>query len=158
MSGYYITMFENFKMELSNMDTYYYITIIVLVGIFIYIFYDLFHVKGYHYYQNKFSEGFVSNIKEEDRIRRVDMAEKVLDKLKKENQELDAYLQKKSFKDTYEDIIFEINELVNKNMLGLISNVNEVKGWKMYQIVKQVNALQVFKGSLTTILNNLDSE
>ncbi len=151
-------MFEKFKMDVSNVDTYYYITFFVLVGIFVYIIYELFYTSGYHFYQNNLSEGFVANIKEEDRVRRIDMAENVLDKLKKENSELDAYLQKKSFKDTYEEIIFEMNDLVNKNMLGLISNVKEVKGWKMYEVVQQVNALHTFKDSLSGILDNLNKE
>jgi TRAP-type uncharacterized transport system substrate-binding protein len=119
--------------------------------------YDLFNVKAYHFYQNNMVEGFVANIKEGDRIRRVDMAEKVLERIKKENKELDAYLQKKSHKDTYEEIIFELNDLANKNMLGLVSNMNEMKGYKIFQLMNQVNVLQTFKGALSGILDNLNA-
>jgi len=150
-------MFEKFQLDVSSTDIYYYFTIFILVGVFLYIMYDLFHVNAYHFYQNNMVEGFVSNIKEEDRIRRVDMAEKVLERIKKENKELDAYLQKKSHKDTYEEIIFELNDLVNKNMLGLVSNMNEMKGYKIYQLMNQVNMLQTFKGALSGILDNLNA-
>jgi hypothetical protein len=148
-------MFENFQLGLSGTESYYYLTIIVLTGIFIYIMYDLFYLKAYHFYQDRISEGFVANIKDEDKIRRVDLAEKVLDKVKKENKEMDAYLQKRSFSETYEEIIFELNDLANKNMLGLVSNISEFRGAKMYQLITQVNHLHTFKQSLSSILDNL---
>lgn len=120
--------------------------------------YELFHVNAYHFYQNNIAEGFVSNIKEEDRIRRVDMAEMVLNKMKKENSEMDAYLQQKSHKDTYEEIIYELNDLVNKNMLGLISNIDRLSGYKSYALMRQVNELHTFKGTLSGILEGLNTD
>lgn len=143
------------EVNLDVVSPYFYLTVAVLVGVFLYIVYDLFHTSAWHLYQNNVAEGFVANIKEEDKIRRVDLAEKVLDKVRKENKELDAYLQVGSFKDTYEEIIFEMNDLANKNMLGLVSNMSEMKGWKMYQMMQQVNELNKFKGALSSMLENI---
>lgn len=147
---------ESVESVKPSTDIYYYFIIFILICIFLYTMYSLFYVNAYHFYQNNKVEGFVANIKEEDRIRRVDMAENVLNKIKKENSEMDAYLQKKSHKDTYEEIIYEMNDLVNKNMLGLVSNMDKLSGYKSYALMQQVNGLQTFKGALSGILEILN--
>jgi hypothetical protein len=45
-----------------------------------------------------------------------------------------------------------MNDLANKNMLGIVSNMSEMKGWKMYQMMQQVNELNKFKGALSSML------
>lgn len=148
-------MFEKFQESLSGTDSYYYLTISVLVIIFLYMMYELFYVRAYHFYQDRMSEGFVSNIKEDDKIARVDIAEKVLGNLKKENTKMDEYIQKGSYKDIYEDIVYELEDLADKNILGLISNMKEFKGHKAYMIMKQVNDLHTFKQALNGVLNTI---
>jgi len=148
-------MFENFQESLSGMDSYYYLTIVILVIIFLYMMYELFYVRAYHFYQDRMTEGFVSNIKEDDKIARVDLGEKVLGNLKKENTKMDEYIQKGSYKDTYEDIVYELEDLADKNIIGLISNMTEFKGHKAYMLMRQVNELHTFKQALGGVLTSV---
>ena len=150
-------MFDNLKNYLSSFDTYYTITVIVLVVIFIYIFYELFHVKTYHFYQNNLVESFV-NISDKRNVPRADIESKVLEVLKKENDEvMDPYLQMGTKKSTYKDIVLELNDLSTKNMIFLISNMKGMNnGWRSYQAMNGVNMLREFKKSLALILDNLN--
>ena len=150
-------MFDNLKNYLSSFDTYYTITVIVLVVIFIYIFYELFHVKTYHFYQNNLVESFV-NISDKRNVSRADIESKVLEVLKKENDEvMDPYLQMGTKKSTYKDIVLELNDLSTKNMIFLISNMEGMNnGWRSYQAISSVNMLREFKKSLALILDNLN--
>jgi len=150
-------MFDSLKDYVSSFDTYYTITVIVLVCIFVYIFYELFHVKTYHFYQNNMVESF-ANISDKGNVSRADIESKVLEVLKKENDEvMDPYLQMGTKKSTYKDIVLELNDLSTKSMILLISNIKGMSnGWKTYQAISSVNTLREFKKSLAVILDNLN--
>ena len=150
-------MFNSLKNYLSSFDTYYTITVLVLVCIFVYIFYELFHVKTYHFYQNNMVESF-ANISDTNNVSRAELESKVLEVLKKENDEvMDPYLQMGTKKSIYKDIVLELNDLSTKNMIFLISNIKGMNnGWKSYQAINSVNMLREFKKSLAVILDNLN--
>lgn len=150
-------MFDSFKNYLSSFDMYYVITIMVLVFVFIYILYELFHVKTYHFYQNNLVESFV-NISDKRNVPRADIESKVLEVLKKENDEvMDPYLQMGTKKSTYKDIVLELNDISTKNMIFIISNIEGMNnGWRSYRAISSVNMLREFKESLAVILDNLN--
>ena len=120
-------MFDSFKNYLSSFDMYYVITIMVLVFVFIYILYELFHVKTYHFYQNNLVESFV-NISDKKNVSRADIESKVLEVIRKENNEvMDPYLQMGTKKSTYKDIVLELNDLSTKHMIFLIKFISGSK-------------------------------
>lgn len=150
-------MFDSFKNYLSSFDMYYVITIMVLVFVFIYILYELFHVKTYHFYQNNLVESFV-NISDKRNVSRADIESKVLEVIRKENNEvMDPYLQMGTKKSTYKDIVLELNDLSTKHMIFIISNMKGMNnGWRSYNAMQSCYALREFKKSLAVILDNLN--
>tara|TARA_Y100000816_G_scaffold80042_1_gene54653 strand:- start:2041 stop:2496 length:456 start_codon:yes stop_codon:yes gene_type:complete len=150
-------MFDSFKNYLSSFDMYYVITIMVLVFVFIYILYELFHVKTYHFYQNNLVESFV-NISDKKNVSRADIESKVLEVIRKENNEvMDPYLQMGTKKSTYKDIVLELNDLSTKHMIFLISNLKGMNnGYHSYNAMHRCYMLREFKKSLAVILDNLN--
>ncbi len=150
-------MFDSFKNYLSSFDMYYVITIMVLVFVFIYILYELFHVKTYHFYQNNLVESFV-NISDKKNVSRADIESKVLEVIRKENNEvMDPYLQMGTKKSTYKDIVLELNDLSTKHMIFLISNLKGMNnGYHSYNAMHSCFMLREFKKSLAVILDNLN--